>query len=139
MAGSAAGDASRSKVATVLRVTSGNFLEMFDFYLFGFYATYISRSFFPTGSEFASLMLTFMTFGAGFLMRPLGAIFLGAYVDSIGRRQGLILADIEGVRTSLSEQGAQRVGKDYEPVAVSGGVFHPNISVICRANSSRTS
>jgi MHS family citrate/tricarballylate:H+ symporter-like MFS transporter len=91
MAGSAAGDTSRSKVATVLRVTSGNFLEMFDFFLFGFYATYISKSFFPTGSEFASLMLTFMTFGAGFLMRPLGAIFLGAYVDSIGRRQGLLL------------------------------------------------
>ena len=78
MAGSAAGDTSRSKVATVLRVTSGNFLEMFDFFLFGFYATYISKSFFPVGSEFASLMLTFMTFGAGFLMRPLGAIFLGA-------------------------------------------------------------
>jgi MFS transporter, MHS family, citrate/tricarballylate:H+ symporter len=91
MAGYAAGDASRSKIATVLRVTSGNFLEMFDFFLFGFYATYISRSFFPTGSEFASLMLTFMTFGAGFLMRPLGAIFLGAYVDSIGRRKGLIV------------------------------------------------
>ena len=80
-----------SKVATVLRVTSGNFLEMFDFFLFGFYATYISRTFFPTGSEFASLMLTFMTFGAGFLMRPLGAIFLGAYVDRVGRRLGLIV------------------------------------------------
>ena len=79
-----------SKVATVLRVTSGNFLEMFDFFLFGFYASYISKAFFPTGNEFASLMLTFMTFGAGFLMRPLGAIFLGAYVDRIGRRQGLI-------------------------------------------------
>src|SRR6478735_4143901 len=90
MAGYAAGDESRSKIATVLRVTSGNFLEMFDFFLFGFYATYISRSFFPAGSEFASLMLTFMTFGAGFLMRPLGAIFLGAYIDRIGRRQGLI-------------------------------------------------
>ena len=80
-----------SGVATVLRVTSGNFLEMFDFFLFGFYATYISKAFFPTGSEFASLMLTFMTFGAGFLMRPLGAIILGAYVDQIGRRKGLIL------------------------------------------------
>ncbi|WP_062217496.1 MFS transporter [Aureimonas sp. D3] len=80
-----------SKIATVLRVTSGNFLEMFDFFLFGFYASYISKTFFPAGSEFASLMLTFMTFGAGFLMRPLGAIFLGAYVDSIGRRKGLIV------------------------------------------------
>ena len=80
-----------SGIATVLRVTSGNFLEMFDFFLFGFYATYISKAFFPAGSEFASLMLTFMTFGAGFLMRPLGAVILGAYVDQIGRRKGLIL------------------------------------------------
>src|SRR6202158_99894 len=82
---------SQSKVGTVLRVTSGNFLEMFDFFLFGFYATSISRTFFPASSEFASLMLTFGTFGAGFLMRPLGAIILGAYVDQIGRRKGLIL------------------------------------------------
>src|ERR1039457_6930774 len=80
-----------SKVSTVLRVTSGNFMEMFDFFLFGFYATYISRTFFPSGDEFASLMLTFMTFGAGFLMRPLGAIFLGSYVDRVGRRRGLIV------------------------------------------------
>src|SRR6201995_3468195 len=91
MAGDAVGDAPRSKIATALRVTSGNLLEMFDFFLFGFYATYISHAFFPVGSEFASLMLTFMTFGAGFLMRPLGAVFLGAYVDKIGRRTGLIV------------------------------------------------
>jgi MFS transporter, MHS family, citrate/tricarballylate:H+ symporter len=82
---------SSSKVATVLRVTSGNFLEMFDFFLFGFYATYISKAFFPAGSESAGLMLTFLTFGAGFLMRPLGAVLLGAYVDRIGRRRGLIV------------------------------------------------
>ena len=80
-----------SKFATVLRVTSGNFMEMFDFFLFGFYANNISQTFFPGGDEFASLMLTFMTFGAGFLMRPLGAIILGAYVDRVGRRRGLIM------------------------------------------------
>ncbi len=86
-----AAPAQRSASATILRVTSGNFLEMFDFFLFGFYATYISKAFFPGGSEFAGLMLTFMTFGAGFLMRPLGAVILGAYIDQIGRRKGLIL------------------------------------------------
>src|SRR5882762_6100203 len=86
-----AGASTSSKVATVLRVTSGNFLEMFDFFLFGFYASYIAKAFFPAGNEFASLLLTFMTFGAGFLMRPLGAIFLGAYVDRVGRRRGLIV------------------------------------------------
>ncbi|RQM50599.1 MFS transporter [Paraburkholderia bannensis] len=80
-----------STAAAVLRVTSGNFLEQFDFFLFGFYATSISRVFFPADSEFASLMLTFAVFGAGFLMRPLGAIFLGAYIDKVGRRRGLIV------------------------------------------------
>ena len=80
-----------SKIAAVLRVTSGNFLEQFDFFLFGFYATYIATAFFPESSEFAGLMLTFAVFGAGFLMRPLGAIVLGAYIDRVGRRQGLIV------------------------------------------------
>ena len=64
---------------------------MYDFFLFGFYATYISKAFFPSDSEYASLMLTFATFGAGFLMRPLGAILLGGYIDRIGRRKGLVL------------------------------------------------
>jgi MHS family citrate/tricarballylate:H+ symporter-like MFS transporter len=80
-----------SPLATVLRVTSGNFLEMFDFFLYGFYATYIAKTFFPSGNEYTSLMMTFVTFGAGFLMRPLGAVILGSYIDRIGRRQGLIM------------------------------------------------
>jgi len=75
----------------VLRVASGNFLEMYDFQVFGYYAAAIARTFFPSGSEFASLMLSLMTFGAGFLMRPIGAIVLGAYIDHRGRRNGLLL------------------------------------------------
>lgn len=80
-----------SKIGAVLRVTSGNFLEQFDFFLFGFYASYIAKAFFPSSDEFASLMMTFAVFGAGFLMRPLGAVILGAYIDRVGRRQGLIV------------------------------------------------
>ncbi|WP_232494567.1 MFS transporter [Novosphingobium kaempferiae] len=84
--------ASRSSAfKSIFIVASGNFLEMFDFMVFGYYATYISKAFFPTGSEFASLMLTLMTFGAGFLMRPVGALVLGAYIDNHGRRKGLLL------------------------------------------------
>jgi MHS family citrate/tricarballylate:H+ symporter-like MFS transporter len=81
----------RAKFLMVVRVTSGNFLEMYDFFLFGFYAAPISRAFFPSDSPTSSLLLTFALFGAGFLMRPLGALFLGAYIDRIGRRNGLIL------------------------------------------------
>jgi len=81
----------RAKAGAVFRVTSGNFLEQFDFFLFGFYATYLAAAFFPASSEFASLMMTFAVFGAGFLMRPLGAVILGAYIDEVGRRKGLIV------------------------------------------------
>jgi MFS family permease len=75
----------------VVRVASGNFLEAYDFQIFGYYAVAIGRTFFPGGNEYASLMLSFATFGAGFLMRPLGAILLGAWVDHRGRRAGLLL------------------------------------------------
>ena len=81
----------RARAGAIFRVTSGNFLEQFDFFLFGFYATYIAHTFFPASSEFASLMMTFAVFGAGFLMRPIGAVVLGAYIDKVGRRKGLIV------------------------------------------------
>jgi MFS family permease len=80
-----------AKIWSVVRVTSGNFLEMYDFMVFGYYASAIATTFFPGGSAFASLMKSLMTFGAGFLMRPLGAIVLGAYLDHHGRRAGLLL------------------------------------------------
>jgi MFS family permease len=78
-------------IGRVVRVASGNFLEMYDFIVYGYYASYIAATFFPSDSQFASLMLSLMTFGAGYLMRPLGAIVLGAYIDRRGRRAGLIL------------------------------------------------
>ena len=81
----------KTKIWSVVRVSSGNFLEMYDFMVFGYYATAIGNAFFPSGNPFLSLMLSLMTFGAGFLMRPLGAIVLGAYADQHGRRAGLIL------------------------------------------------
>jgi MFS family permease len=64
---------------------------MYDFMVFGYYAGDIGKTFFPSSNPFASLMLSLMTFGAGFLMRPLGAIVLGNYIDRHGRRRGLIL------------------------------------------------
>src|SRR3954452_11304663 len=75
----------------ILRVASGNFLEMYDFMVFGYYAAAIGHAFFPSGNAYLSLMLSLATFGAGFLMRPLGAIILGAYADRHGRRAGLLL------------------------------------------------
>src|ERR1700736_6727308 len=84
-------DERKEKIRAVIRVASGNFLEMYDFMVFGYYAAAIGKTFFPKSSEFASLMYSLATFGVGFLMRPIGAIVLGAYIDRHGRRAGLIL------------------------------------------------
>lgn len=79
-------------LGSVVRVASGNFLEMYDLMVYAYYASYIANDIFPSSNHFASLMLTLGTFGAGYLMRPLGAVILGAYIDQHGRRAGLILA-----------------------------------------------
>jgi MHS family citrate/tricarballylate:H+ symporter-like MFS transporter len=81
----------KSRIGAILRATSGNFLEQFDFFLFGFYASAIAKAFFPAQNETAALLNTFGVFWLGALMRPVGAIVLGAYIDRIGRRKGLIV------------------------------------------------
>src|ERR1700704_203634 len=81
----------KSRIGAILRATSGNFLEQFDFFLFGFYATYIAKAFFPSHDETAALLNAFGVFWLGALMRPVGAIVLGAYIDQVGRRKGLIV------------------------------------------------
>lgn len=80
-----------SRFRSIINVTSGNFLEQYDFFLFGFYAKDIGETFFKSDSTYAALMKTFLIFAVSFLMRPIGALVLGPYVDRIGRRKGLML------------------------------------------------
>src|ERR1700727_2936067 len=81
----------KSRIGAILRATSGNFLEQFDFFLFGFYAQDIAKAFFPAADETAALLNAYGVFWLGALMRPVGAVVLGAYIDRIGRRQGLLV------------------------------------------------
>lgn len=81
----------KAVIGKIVRVSSGNFLEMYDFVVYGYYAVYIADVFFPARNPFASLMLSLMTFGVGYFMRPLGGLLLGAYIDRKGRRAGLIV------------------------------------------------
>jgi MFS family permease len=91
IADDAAAGRPRARVADVFRVASGNFIEMYDFMVFGYFAAAIGKAYFPAGSDVETLLKSLATFGAGFLMRPLGAIMLGAYADRHGRRAGLLL------------------------------------------------
>jgi MHS family citrate/tricarballylate:H+ symporter-like MFS transporter len=72
--------------------TIGNMLEFYDFITYSFFAIQIGHTFFPTGSEYGSLMLSLATFGAGFVTRPIGGIVLGIYSDRIGRRPAMLLS-----------------------------------------------
>src|ERR1700758_3556021 len=76
----------------VLGATIGNMLEFYDFVTYSFFATQIGHAFFPTKSEFSSLLLSLATFGAGFVTRPIGAVVIGSYSDRVGRRPAMTLS-----------------------------------------------
>ena len=74
---------------TFLATVIGNCLEFFDFGVYAYFAVMIGKVFFPVGSATGQLLLSFAAFGVGFIMRPLGAVILGAYADRAGRRAAL--------------------------------------------------
>lgn len=56
----------------------GQFIEFYDFTLYGLSAVTLAKLFFPGGSSLAGLLATFATFGVAFFVRPLGGLFFGA-------------------------------------------------------------
>jgi MFS family permease len=75
----------------IVAAVIGNALEWYDFVVYGFLTVIISRLFFPSESEYTSLLLTMATFGVGFFMRPVGGIVIGLYADRKGRKAALQL------------------------------------------------
>lgn len=73
----------------IVTVAAGNLLEWYDFGIYGYFALVLSKQFFPGG---AGLLLTFATFGVGFLARPLGAVVFGHIGDRHGRQRALLLS-----------------------------------------------
>ena len=76
----------------VVAASIGNGLEWFDLIVYGTFAVTISKLFFPTSNEAASLLLTFASFGVSFIMRPLGGILIGRYADRAGRKAGMLVS-----------------------------------------------
>ena len=70
----------------------GNALEWYDILVYGYFAVTISHLFFPNANPTTALLLTFGTFGVSYLVRPLGALVLGAYSDRKGRRAAMLLS-----------------------------------------------
>ena len=68
----------------------GQFFELYDFSIYGFFAPEIGRAFFPSADPLVSLIAAFAAYGVGFVMRPVGAIVVGAYGDRAGRKAALV-------------------------------------------------
>ena len=85
--------ASRSLGAKgVFAAALGNGLEFFDFTVYVTYLGMIGQAFYPSDSIFASDLASAVTFGAGFIARPLGGALIGAYGDRAGRRPAMTLS-----------------------------------------------
>lgn len=80
------------KLWSVITASSvGTLIEWYDFYIFGSLAVIISQQFFPQTNPTAAFLATLATFGAGFVVRPFGAIVFGRLGDLIGRKYTFLL------------------------------------------------
>ncbi|MBU9480672.1 MFS transporter [Burkholderia multivorans] len=114
----------REERLVILGSSLGTVFEWYDFYLYGSLAVFFGAMFFPTGNAAAALLASLATFGAGFAVRPLGALVFGRLGDLLGRKQTfLITIVLMGASTAL-------VGilPTYEQI----GVFAPILLVSLR-------
>jgi MHS family proline/betaine transporter-like MFS transporter len=75
----------------IAAATIGNALEWFDLAVYALMAAYIGQVFFPAGAPGVQLVQAYAVFGVTYLIRPLGALFIGAYADRRGRKKALVL------------------------------------------------
>jgi MFS transporter, MHS family, proline/betaine transporter len=89
---SRAGPDKKNITRLIVATSIGNALEWYDIAVYGYFAVYISKAFFPNNDPTTSLLLTFGTFGLAFLVRPIGGLVLGAYADRHGRKASLMIS-----------------------------------------------
>jgi MFS family permease len=108
----------------VAAVAAGNALEFYDFLTFSYFAVYIGKTFFPFATGGNSLLFTLITFGVGFLTRPLGGIVIGNMGDRIGRRPAMVL--------SFTLMGLGVIGLALTPSYTQIGMAAPVLVVLFR-------
>jgi MFS family permease len=108
----------------ILASSLGTLFEWYDFYLYGSLAVFFGELFFPPGNERAALLASLATFGAGFGVRPLGALVFGRIGDLIGRKYTFLVTIVTmGLSTAL-------IG--FLPTYASIGIAAPIILVSLR-------
>ena len=89
---SPAGAEKKNITRLVVAISVGNALEWYDITIYGYFAAYISKAFFPNNDPTISILLTFGTFGLAYFIRPIGGVVLGAYADRHGRKASLMIS-----------------------------------------------
>ncbi len=84
-------DLDRDTKRTVFAAALGTVFEWYDFFIYGSLAVLFSTLFFPRGNETAALLAALATFGAGFVLRPFGAIVFGRLGDLVGRKKTFLI------------------------------------------------
>jgi MHS family proline/betaine transporter-like MFS transporter len=87
-----AGPAKKNMTKLIVATSIGNALEWYDITVYGYFAAYLSKAFFPNSDPTISILLTFGTFGLSYLIRPIGGVVLGAYADRYGRKASLMIS-----------------------------------------------
>ncbi|AOJ10809.1 MFS transporter [Burkholderia mayonis] len=108
-------DARRNVAAVAL----GNAVEFFDFGTYATFAVMIGHTFFPAKSAFVSLLLSVSVFGLGFVVRPFGALVIGAYADKAGRKPAMMLTLV----MMAVGTGAIAVLPGYETIGIAAPVL----------------
>ena len=80
-----------TKTRAIVATSVGNMLEWYDFTVYALFAGYIAANFFPGSDPGTQLVETFLFFGLGFVVRPLGAVLVGNFGDRAGRKAALTL------------------------------------------------
>ena len=102
----------------------GNWLEFYDFGVYAYFAIQIGDTFFPAASAFDRLLYSLVTFGIGFLFRPLGAVVFGLFADRAGRRPAMLV--------SFFLMGVALVGFVLTPGYRQIGMAAPLLAGLCR-------
>ena len=108
----------------ILASSLGSMFEWYDFFVYGALAAVLGGLFFPSGNPTAALLKSLATFGAGFGVRPLGAIVFGRLGDMIGRKRTFLV--------TIALMGGATVAVGLLPTYAFAGVWAPVLLVGCR-------
>jgi MFS family permease len=98
---------------------AGTAFEWYDFFIFGSLTAVIARHFYADVGEAASYILALLTFGVGFVVRPLGALVFGWFGDRTGRKTTfLVTITLMGVATV-----AIGLLPDYEQIGIAAPIL----------------